>query len=195
MSTVASADAARPQVQRPPILPVGTAVWLASELMFFGALFAAYFTLRSASEHPWPPEGVELETATAAVFTVLLVASSATIQMGVRAIEAGRTAGLRRWLGITMLLAVAFLANQAREWASADFSAESHAFGSAFFVMTGFHGLHVLGGVLAMLVLLGRTLDHSFGASERPAVEVVSYYWHLVDVVWVVMFTTLFLVR
>ena len=191
----AAAEAGRAEVRRPPILPVGTAVWLASELMFFGALFAAYFTLRSTHAEAWPPEGVELETATAAVFTALLVASSGTIQLGVRAIERGDRAGLRRWLTVTMLLAVAFLGNQAREWTAAHFDVSSHAFGSAFFVLTGFHGLHVLGGVLAMVVLLGRTLDHRFGASETPAVEVVSYYWHLVDVVWVGMFTTLFVVR
>ena len=191
----APAHAAREPVHRPPVLPVGTAVWLASELMFFGALFAAYFTLRSVHPGSWPPEGVELETAPAAAFTALLVASSGTIQLGVRAIQAGDPARLRRWLGVTVLFAVAFLVNQAREWASASFDVSSHAFGSAFFVLTGFHGLHVAGGVLAMVVLLGRSLDHRFGASETPAVEVVSYYWHLVDVVWLGMFATLFIVR
>ena len=85
--------------------------------------------------------------------------------------------------------------DQAREWADATFTAGSHTFGSAFYVMTGFHGLHVLGGVIAMVVLLGRASGPRFGAADVPAVEVVSYYWHFVDVVWIGLFATLFLLR
>ena len=180
---------------RPPILAVGTIVWLASELMFFSGLFAAYFTLRATSREPWPPEGVELETSLAALFTTLLLASSGTIQLAVRALTAGDKRRFVRWLVVTMVLALLFLANQGREWWAADFWVNTHAFGSAFFVMTGFHGLHVAGGVAAMGVLLGRASGPRFGAGDAPAVEVVSFYWHFVDVVWVALFATLFILR
>jgi cytochrome c oxidase subunit 3 len=184
------------RVQRTPVLVVGTVVWLASELMFFAGLFAAYFALRSnAGDADWPPADVELEVAPAAAFTALLVLSSVTVQLAVRAVRAGDRAGMQRWLWATVVLAVAFLANQGREWAVADFEVDSHSYGSAFYLMTGFHGLHVIGGLLAMAVLLARSLDPRFGRAQEGAVEVVGAYWHLVDVVWVVMFTTLFLIR
>jgi cytochrome c oxidase subunit III len=184
-----------PPVRRPSTLTVGTVVWLASEVTFFAGLFGAYFTLRNGAEGPWPPEGVELETVVAGAFTALLVLSSVTVQLGVRALEHGRRAAFQRWLLATVLLGSLFLANQAREWAAADFRADSHPYGSAFFVMTGAHGLHVLGGILAMAVLLGRSASATFDDREAPSAEVVSAYWHFVDVVWVLMFTTLFLVR
>lgn len=179
-------DVAPRAVERPPLLPVGTVVFLASELMFFSGLFAAYFALRAAASGPWPPADVELETAVAGAFTAVLVASSGTMQLAVRALARSDAAQYRRWLAVTAGLAVVFLANQVREWGAADFGADSHAFGSAFFVMTGFHALHVTAGVLAMGAVARRT--------DVPAVEVVSYYWHFVDVVWVAMFATLFLV-
>jgi cytochrome c oxidase subunit 3 len=180
---------------RPSVLTVGTVVWLASELMFFSGLFAAYFTLRSAATGPWPPEGVDLGIVVSGLFTLLLVLSSGTMQLGVRAVESGRVTYFRRWVLLTLLLAGAFIANQAREWATLDFHADSHAFGSAFYVMTGFHGLHVVGGMFAMVVLLLRTSDRRFGASDTPSVEVVSYYWHFVDVVWIALWATLFLLK
>ncbi len=182
-------------VRRPPVLAVGAVVWLASELMFFSGLFAAYFTLKAASSGSWPPHDVHLETAVAGAFTLLLVMSSGTIQLAVRAVEAGKRQLFRRWTLVTAALAIVFLVNQAREWSAAEFGPTTHAYGSAFFVMTGFHGLHVLGGVLAMAVLVGRASDPRFGAAQVPAVEVVSYYWHFVDVVWLGMFATLFLLR
>ena len=183
------------QAARPPLLAVGTIVWLASELMFFSGLFAAYFTLRATARGPWPPEDVELQAGLAGLFTLFLLASSGTIQLGVRALEAGDSRRFRRWLVVTMALAVLFLANQAREWSEAPFSVSSHSFGSAFYVMTGFHGLHVAGGVVAMLVLYGRARSPRFGEADVPAVEVVSFYWHFVDVVWIALFATLFLLK
>ena len=178
---------------RIPLLPLGTVVWLTSEVTFFGSLFAAYFTLRAAATGPWPPPDVELETAFTGAATLLLVASSGTVQQAVRAIAAGDRARFRRWLALTAALALVFLANQAREWSVATFGPSSHGYGSAFFVMTGFHGAHVSGGVIAMAVLLGRSAGAGFGAEATDAGEVLSYYWHFVDVVWVVMFATLFL--
>jgi cytochrome c oxidase subunit 3 len=177
------------------VLVVGTVVWLASEVLFFAGLFAAYFTIRATTDGPWPPRDVELETVPALAFTLVLVLSSLTMHRAVAAGSRLDSAAFRRWLVLTAVLAAAFLANQAREWASADFRPETHAYGSSFFVMTGFHGLHVFGGVLAMLVVLARL--HGRPAVERdvPSMEVLAAYWHFVDVVWIVMFLTLFGVR
>ncbi|HYX44478.1 MAG TPA: heme-copper oxidase subunit III [Acidimicrobiales bacterium] len=180
---------------RPALLTVGTVVWLASELMFFSGLFAAYFTVRGLSEGPWPPEGVELKPAIAGVFTLFLVASSGTMQFAVQTIREGDRHKFRFWLVTTLLLAAVFLGNQLREYAGLSFQVDSNAYGSAFYLMTGFHGLHVLGGMVAMVVLLGRSVNAGFGAAETPAVEVVSYYWHFVDVVWVGLFATLYLLK
>ncbi len=183
-----------PPTERTPVLVVGTVVWLASELMFFSGLFAAYFTLRATAEE-WPPHDVHLDTVVSGIFTALLVLSSGTVQLAVRALARDDRRRFRVFLVLTLLLAAAFCANQAREWAEAGFTIDSHAYGSAFFVMTGFHGLHVVGGMLAMVLLLGRAADARFGPSDVPAVEVVSYYWHFVDVVWIGLWATLFLLR
>ncbi|HEX2119658.1 MAG TPA: cytochrome c oxidase subunit 3 [Acidimicrobiales bacterium] len=184
-----------PSHDRTPVLTVGTVVWLASELMFFSGLFAAYFTLRATARGDWPPADVHLEVVTSGLFTLGLVLSSGTMQLAVRAIAAGRRAAFRGWLVVTLVLAAAFIGNQVHEWSSLDFSVSSHAFGSAFYVMTGFHGMHVMGGMLAMVLLLGRAGNRRFGPEDVPAVEVVSYYWHFVDVVWIGMWATLFLLR
>jgi cytochrome c oxidase subunit 3 len=181
--------------ERTPVLTVGTVVWLASELMFFSGLFAAYFTLRASSAGEWPPAGVELNVALSGFFTLLLVLSSGSMQLAVRAVAAGRLPAFRAWLAVPLVLAGAFIANQAHEWSTLAFSVSSHPYGSAFYVMTGFHGMHVLGGMLAMVLLLARAGSGRFGAAETPAVEMVSYYWHFVDVVWVGLWATLFLIR
>ena len=188
-ATVASAP------DRTPVLTVGTVVWLASELMFFSGLFAAYFTLRATARGDWPPPDVELEVVTSGLFTLGLVLSSGTMQLAVRAIAGGRLPAFRRWLVATLVLAAAFIGNQVHEWSSLEFHVDSHAYGSAFYVMTGFHGLHVLGGMLGMVLLLGRAGSRRFGAGDTPAVEMVSYYWHFVDVVWIGLWATLFLLK
>ncbi len=180
--------------RRTPMLTVGMVVWLASELMFFGALFAMYFTLRSV-DHPWPPRGVELDVGVSAAFTLVLALSSGTMQLGVRAARSGDHPAMRRWILLTLLLGAIFLANQVHEYATVPFSMSSHAYGSAFFVTTGFHALHVLGGLVIMLVLLGRAAGPGFDTDPMPSVEVTSYYWHFVDVVWLGLFATIFLLQ
>ena len=184
-----------PAHDRTPVLTVGTVVWLASELMFFSGLFAAYFTLRATAEGDWPPSDVELEVLTSGLFTLGLVLSSGTMQLAVRAIARGRLPAFRGWLAATLVLAAAFIANQAHEWSSLEFHADTHSYGSAFYVMTGFHGIHVIGGMLAMVLLLGRAGSRRFGPADLPAVEMVSYYWHFVDVVWIGLWATLFVLK
>ena len=180
--------------QRPALLNVGTIVWLASELMFFSGLFAAYFTLRAQGGR-WPPADVKLDTISATVATLLLVASSGTMQLAVRATERDDRASFVRWLAATFVMGTVFVAAQARDWAKLDFSIGSHAYGSAFYLMTGFHGLHVIGGLLAMMVMAGRAASSHFGSDDAPSVEMLSYYWHFVDVVWIALYATIFLIR
>ncbi len=180
--------------RRPPLLTVGMVLFLGSELMFFAALFAMYFTLRAQAPE-WPPAGVDLDPWPPALFTSLLVISSGTMQLAVRCIKAGDGAGMRAWIYVTGLLALAFLGGQVREWATAGFEISSSAYGSAFFTMTGFHALHVAGGLILMIVVLGRAAAGAYSSGEHTGVEVATYYWHFVDVVWIAMFSTIFLLR
>ena len=172
----------------------GTIVFLASELVFFGGLFAAYFTLRSQT-NPWPPSGVELDVARPSVATALLVLSSFTLVAGLRGARAGRLASLRRWAVVTIALALAFLGFQLLDWVQAGFSVSSHAYGTMVYAMTGFHGFHVIAGVLLMLVILGRMAQGAYRDGSIDGPEAVGYYWHFVDVVWIGLYATIFLLR
>lgn len=189
----AAARGGRAVPGRPSILGVGVVVWLSSELMFFAGLFGAYFTLRSASD-AWPPPGVHLDVPRTVAATAVLLASSATMHLAVVAAEQGDRARLVRWLGATALLGSLFLANLLLEWAELDFSASDHAYGSAFYLLTGFHGLHVFGGIAFMVGVVGLVAGRS-QAPPGPPVTVCGYYWHFVDAVWVAMFATLYLIR
>ena len=179
-------------------LGVGVVVWLASELMFFAGLFAAYFSLRSLNASDWPPEGVELDTARAALATAVLMASSVTMHLAVHAVRHREGPDDTRrsllWLAVTVVLGAAFLVNLVSEYAGASFAIDDDAYGSIYYLMTGFHGLHVLGGLLFM----GAVMWALRGRTEVPVhstVEVCSYYWHFVDVVWLAMFFTIFVLR
>lgn len=184
-------QASRP-AQAPSTLGVGVIVWLASELMFFSGLFAAWFTLRGENE-VWPPEGVELLVARTALATVALLASSGTMHAAVVAADRDDRRGAIRWLLVTMALGALFLANLIGEYIEAPFQIDSHAYGSIFYLMTGFHGLHVLGGLVLMVAIVAAITGRSL-APARRTVDVCSYYWHFVDVVWVAMFTTIYLI-
>ena len=180
-----------PRSSGPSALSVGVVVWLASELMFFAGLFAGWFSLRASNE-VWPPDDVHLAVGRTAAATLVLVVSSFTMHVAVVAAERGDRVRTVRWLAITGALGVVFLVNLALEYAELDFSISTHAYGSIFFLMTGFHGLHLLGGVLFMAAVAG-LISGRTRAPAAPAVEVCAYYWHFVDVVWVAMFATIYL--
>jgi cytochrome c oxidase subunit 3 len=186
----AAVDAPRP----PALLTVGAVVWLASEVMFFGGLFAAYFTLRSQAS-TWPPRGVQLETTTTVIATIVLIASSGTMHLATQALRRGDRLGTQRWLLVTLGLGALFLANQVREFLVLDFGVSSSSYGSIYYTMTGFHGLHVLAG-LVLLVVAAVVIGGGASKERRSAgVEAVAYYWHFVDVVWVGLFLTIFVLR
>jgi cytochrome c oxidase subunit 3 len=175
-------------------LAVGVVVWLSSELMFFSGLFAAYFALRGQTE-PWPPVGVELATGRTAVATVVLLGSSVTMHRAVHAARHDDRLASARWLVLTIAMAAVFMVNQGIEYAESTFSISSHAYGSMFFLMTGFHGLHVLGGMVLMGSVIWTITGRTSRAPAAQTVEMCAYYWHFVDAVWVVMFATLYVLR
>jgi cytochrome c oxidase subunit III len=179
---------------RPSVLGVGTVVFLASEVMFFSGLFAAYYTLRDLAD-PWPPSDVELDAVRVTAFTVVLVSSSLTMHVAVRAAEEGRRRRASRFTLLTMALGGAFLANQLAEYAELGFGLSSHAYGSIFYLMTGFHGVHVVAGLAAMGIVLAVGTGRRSRAPLGEQLRVTEYYWHLVDVVWVAMFATIYLIR
>jgi cytochrome c oxidase subunit 3 len=189
MAAVTGAEEVR---RRPTPLAIGVVVWLSSELMFFSGLFAAWFTLR-ASTSPWPPAGVELAKGRTAIATLVLIASSFTMHGAVKAAERNDRSRAIRWLAFTAALGALFLGNQALEYHDAPFSISSHAYGSIFYLMTGFHGLHVLGGLLFMGAVASAIAGKTSKAPAAPTVEACAYYWHFVDVVWVAMFSTIYL--
>ncbi|APU16998.1 heme/copper-type cytochrome/quinol oxidase, subunit 3 [Actinoalloteichus sp. GBA129-24] len=185
-------------LNRPNMVSVGTIVWLSSELMFFAGLFAMYFTVRAQHDGPWPPEPSELNLGYALPFTIILVASSWTCQLGVFAAERGDVFGLRRWYLLTLVLGTIFVAGQAGEYytlmTAHDTTISSSPFGTVFYMTTGFHGLHVIGGLIAFVFLLMRTKMSKFTPAQATSAIVVSYYWHFVDIVWIGLFAVIYLV-
>jgi cytochrome c oxidase subunit 3 len=174
--------------------PFGVIVFLASDLMLFGAFFAAYFLLRSTNE-PWPPADVHLETVRSAVFTVVLVTSSFTMIAVDRAQERGDSRGMRRWLIVTIALGAGFLGNQLLEYTTLDFSADSHPYGSIYWGLTGLHALHVTAGLTLLALLFVRAARARAVVEVAPWTTGVSLFWHLVDVVWVAVFVTIWVIR
>ena len=186
------------------MVSVGTIVWLSSELMFFAALFAMYFTVRAVSPAAeWPPtEGVNgvgpvhLHVGFSLIFTTILVLSSVTCQLGVFAAERGDVHGLRRWFAITFVMGLIFIMGQGYEYfVENEFTLSSHAYGSVYYLTTGFHGLHVTGGLIAFILLLIRTTYGPFTPEQATSAIVVSYYWHFVDVVWIALYATIYLLQ
>ena len=199
MTTAAPTISARIHSQnRPNIVSIGTIVWLSSELMFFAGLFAVYFTIRAQNVGVWPPPPTELDIPYALVVTIVLVASSFTCQLGVFAAERGDVFGLRRWYLVTLVMGTFFVLGQANEYRSLveeGTTIPSSAYGTVFYLATGFHGLHVIGGLLAFIFLLIRTKLSKFTPAQATAAIVVSYYWHFVDVVWIALFSVIYFVR
>jgi cytochrome c oxidase subunit 3 len=180
------------------MVSVGTIVWLSSELMFFAGLFAMYFTARAQAAGNWPPAPTHLNLFEAVPVTLVLIASSFTCQMGVFAAERGDVFGLRRWYTITLIMGAIFVAGQGYEYhalVSEGTTIPGSAYGSVFYLATGFHGLHVIGGLIAFVFLLARTRMSKFTPAQATAAIVVSYYWHFVDIVWIALFATIYFVR
>lgn len=210
--TASTEVAPRGTTSRPNLVSVGTIIWLSSELMFFAALFAMYYTVRSVDKglgQPWPK--ADLNLTLASINTIVLLLSSVTCQLGVFAVErhqirrTGRIWnpaqwGLREWYVLTFFMGLYFDLGQGYEWLNLinkqHVTLASSNYGSVFYLTEGFHGLHVAGGLVAFLFLLGRTYAAKrFTLEQQTSAIVVSYYWHFVDVVWIGLFTTIYLIH
>ena len=178
--------------------------------MFFAALFAAYFTIRNISPELWSVETAKLNVPFSTANTSILVLSSVACQFGVFAAERGRAGrtgtilqfkqwGMREWFVLTYFMGAVFIAGQATEYAeliSENVTIPSSPYGSLFYLATGFHGLHVIGGLLAFLLVIGRTFAaRRFTHEQAISAIVVSYYWHFVDIVWIALFATVYLIK
>jgi cytochrome c oxidase subunit 3 len=180
------------------MVSVGTIVWLSSELMFFAALFAMYFSIRAADYNLWREHTPVLNIAYATPFTLVLVASSITCQMGVFAAEKGDVHSLRRWFALTFVMGLIFVLGQANEYrhlVHEGIKINEDGYGSVFYLTTGFHGLHVTGGLIAFIIYMARTTMGRFTPAQATSAIVVSYYWHFVDVVWIGLFAMIYLLR
>ena len=186
-------------------------MWLSSELMFFAALFAMYFTIRAVQGPAiWLESTSILNIPFAAINTTVLVLSSVTCQFGVFAAERfqnHRTGsllqinkwGMREWFALTFLMGAFFISGQIYEYAhlvAEGLTLSSNAYGSVFYITTGFHGLHVTGGLIAFLIVMVRVSKaRRFTHQQATTAIVVSYYWHFVDVVWIALFSAIYLIK
>jgi cytochrome c oxidase subunit 3 len=209
----------RPGGARPAPLVLGMVIFIASETMFFGSLFGAYFTLRSLTA-VWPPAGVQLPMTEMAIATAILLASSVPAHLAVEALRHGRPASAVRRLLLTCVMGVVFLALKVHDWLTAGFTVSSHAYGTIFFTLTGFHALHMAVGIILLAGLAAKIAAGAYerepaaGAAPSPAgvrgrrrderlpvqpdtggPEAVVYYWHFVDAVWIAVFSTIWLIR
>jgi cytochrome c oxidase subunit 3 len=199
------------RLNRPNIVAVGTIVWLSSELMFFAALFAMYFTTRAVQgPEVWAESVEKLNIPFSALNTTVLVLSSVTCQFGVFAAERFQNArtgtllqiskwGMREWFALTFIMGAFFIGGQVFEYAELvheGLTLSSVPYGSVFYLATGFHGLHVTGGLIAFLIVMIRVSKaRRFGHSQATTAIVVSYYWHFVDIVWIALFSAIYLVQ
>ena len=205
------------------MVAVGTIVWLSSELMFFAGLFAMYFQIRSVSAPLWAQQTEKLNVTYASVNTLILVVSSLWCQLGVWKAEAGQKArtgkvwqtgfidglrrgqadkpswGMREWYVLTYIFGAIFVSGQIFEYAqltSEGITLSADRYGSVFYMTTGFHGMHVTGGLIAFLLIIGRTFTTKhYSHAQAVGAVVTSYYWHFVDVVWVALFATIYLLK
>lgn len=189
-----------PVLNRPNMVSVGTILFLAQELMFFAGLFAMYFTSRAngMATGDWEVQTSHLNVVYGLIITIILVTSSVTSQFGTFAAERGDVYGLRKWFTITILLGVVFLGMVAFEYYEmihAGVTIQSSVYGSVFYIITGFHMAHVTAGIIAFIIILARVAKSKFTPAQATAAMVVSYYWHFVDVIWIGVFVTLYLVQ
>ena len=182
---------------------LGMMLFIASEVMFFAALFAAYFNAK-ATLPVFPPEGFDFVDAfkfpfLPIIMTVILLSSSVTMQVATMRIRQGDRTGMNRAIALTLILGALFLVLWASEYAllltEHEFGINSTIYGTLFYALTGFHGAHVIGGVVGLAVILSRGLAGQFSKQHHVAVEAVHYYWHFVDVVWVLLFLTIYIVQ
>ncbi len=171
--------------------------FIASETMLFGSFFTAYFFARVViPHHTWPPPGFHLPVYIAFLNTCILVTSSFTMHWALQSIKRNNRSGLIGGLTLTFLLGLTFLLTQAREYTRVGFAPKDNAFASTFFGLTGLHGMHVFIGLTLLAIALTRSIRGHYGpnAHDHLGVELPGIYWHFVDIMWIVVFTTVYVI-
>jgi cytochrome c oxidase subunit 3 len=168
-------------------------LFIISEVMLFGAFFTAYFFIRVVNHDPWPAHGTELPKLVAGVNTAILVSSSFTMHWALEGARRGNRAALKAGLFTTLLLGLTFLTVQINEYVHIGFAPHDHAQGTIFYGLTGLHGAHVFVGLTLLTFATIRAFRGHFTEKEHRGVEVPGIYWHFVDVMWIVVYTTVYL--
>ena len=172
---------------------LGMLLFIASEIMLFGSFFTIYFFVRVAAGTQWPTPPNHLPVFVAGMNTIILVTSSFTMHWALQAIKRGNRAGLQAGLALTFLMGLTFLLTQILEYARIGFTPHDQAFGTIFFCLTGLHGAHVFVGLTILAAMTARSFRGHFSAEEHHGVEIGGIYWHFVDVMWIVVFTTVYI--
>ena len=172
---------------------LGMFLFIASEIMLFGSFFTAYFFVRVANGTPWPTPPYELPVFVAGINTIILVTSSFTMHWALQSIKRGNRSGLQAGLSLTFLLGLTFLLTQVLEYSRVGFAPYTDAFGSVFFCLTGLHGAHVFVGLTLLAFATIRAFRGHYSEEEHLGVEIPGIYWHFVDVMWIVVYTTVYI--
>ena len=172
---------------------LGMFLFIASEVMLFGAFFTAYFFIRVVNSYPWPPHGFHLPVYVAGINTCILVTSSFTMHWALQSIKRGNRAGLQAGLSLTFLMGLTFLLTQILEYSRIGFAPHENAFATIFFTLTGLHGAHVFVGLTLLLAATIRSYRGHYTPDAHWGVEIPGIYWHFVDVMWIVVYTTVYI--
>ena len=173
---------------------LGMFLFIASEVMLFGSFFTAYFFVRVVNNPPnWPPIGFHLPVFVAGVNTAILVTSSFTVHWALQSIRRGNRAGMQAGLVLTFLMGLTFLLTQMIEYARVGFAPHDNAFTTVFFGLTGLHGAHVFVGLTILMFMTIRAFRGHFTPAHHDGIELGGIYWHFVDVMWIVVYTTVYI--
>jgi len=172
---------------------LGMFLFIASEVMLFGSFFTAYFFVRVVNGYSWPPHGDHLPVFVAGINSAILLTSSATMHWALQSIKRGNRSGLQAGLVLTFLMGATFLGTQIAEYARIGFAPRDNAFATIFFCLTGLHGAHVFVGLTLLLFATIRAFRGHFSAEHHHGVEIPGIYWHFVDVMWIVVYTTVYI--
>jgi cytochrome c oxidase subunit 3 len=173
---------------------LGMLLFICSEIMIFGAFFTAYFFIRVVGHAPWPAHGTELPKLTALFNTFILISSSFTIHFAQESIKRDNRLGLKLGMVATLLLGVTFLFIQINEYWHIGFSPQDHAQGTIFYGLTGLHGAHVCIGLMLLTMVNIRTFRGHYSAAEHRGMEVPGIYWHFVDIMWIIVFLSVYII-
>ena len=181
------------QSSRVDATTLGMLLFIASEIMLFGSFFTAYFFVRVVAGTPWPTPPFHLPVFVALINTCILVTSSFTIHWATQSIKRGNRAGLQAGLVLTFLMGLTFLITQMIEYARVGFAPHDGAFGTIFYCLTGLHGAHVFVGLSILLFMTIRAFRGHFSPDHHHGVEIGGIYWHFVDVMWIVVYSTIYI--